>query len=143
MATLTPPVTFQLDRTGTPLGLPAHASDEALWTALCHRVVRRPADLREHVRRVSLCHRPSLTRCAGGALADLLHVLDGRGHALATRLHARVSGLLPAQERLALGRWACAGHLPDDAAEQALLSALPGRLLPAFAPPRLAPDDAP
>jgi len=134
---------FQLDHTATPLGLPGHASDEALWTALCHRVVRRPADLREHVRRVSLCHRPSLTHHAGGALADLLHVLDGRGHALATRLHARVSGTLPVHERLALDRWVRTGRLPDDAAERALLSALPGRLLPSFAPPRSVPDDAP
>ena len=118
---------FRLDAAG-PLALPAEASDEALWHALTHRVMRRPEHLAEHARRVRLCRRPALHGRAAGALADLLHVLDGRGQALGLRLLDDVGDVLPADERELLAAWLAGAAPTQDRAR-----ALSGRALPTLA----------
>ena len=124
---LAAPVAFRLDATG-PLSLPPDAPDEALWHALTHRVMRRPEHLAEHARRVRLCRRPALRGRAAGALADLLHVLDGRGQALAGRLLAGLGDALPDAERELLARWLAGEPPAEDRAR-----ALTGRALPTLA----------
>jgi|GEM_PF-3562090 len=131
--TLVPPVTFQLDRS-RPIELPLDAGDEALWNALCHRILRSPRALGEHARRLSLCRRAPMQRFAAGALADLLHELEGGGQALAQRQLSSVSRLIDERDRPILSRWATTGCPPHDAQELARLRALPGRRLPAFRP---------
>ena len=119
------PVAFALDAAG-PLVLPGGASDDALWHALTHRVMRRPDALGEHVRRLALCRRAARGRAAG-ALADLLHVLDGRGVPLAARMLANVAHeLTPAQGRL-LARWVAGEHPPPGTT-----GAWPGSVLPSL-----------
>ncbi len=124
--------TFLLDAAGT-VGLPAPMSDspagrradEALWHALSHRVMRRPDALSEHVRRLGLCRRPGLAVRTAGALADLLHVLDGRGDALALRMLAGAAPRLQPREHELLASW-IAGEVPPAASWQRL----PGSVLP-------------
>jgi len=137
--TIDVPVTFRLDRAPL-LRLPSRASDEALWNALSHRILRTPHALADHTRRIALCERESMGRHAAGALADLLHVLDGRGRSLAVRQLNRVSARLGQEQHRVLERWATTGRRPDDERDRTLLADLPGRRLPAFAPARPPPD---
>lgn len=118
---------FRLDAAGA-VALPADVPGEALWHALSHRVMRSPEALGEHVRRLVLCRRPALHRRAVGALADLLHVLNGRGGPLAARMLAGAAPVLRAPERDLLGAW-LAGDVPPAHVRRAL----PGSVLPTMA----------
>jgi len=57
-----------------------------LWQSLSYRIMRQSDDLLTHTRRIRLCQQPVLNDRLAGALADLEHVLDGRGLPLLQRL---------------------------------------------------------
>lgn len=59
-----------------------------LWHSLSYRILRKPADLLAHTRRIRLCTQPALQDRLAGALMDLDYVLGDRGYALRVRLQS-------------------------------------------------------
>lgn len=76
---------FQLDA-DSGLTVPAGISDYTAWHYLSHRILQKNNDLRNHTKRVCLCHKITLHVFLPGALHDLFVTLDGMGYELRTRV---------------------------------------------------------
>ena len=109
-----------------PIVLPTGLDVEDLWQALSYRILREPADLLAHARRIVACHDRQLASRLPGALDDLHRVADGRGRALRARLLVAVRG------RLSTADAAWFERALDDAA-LAPPEPFPGSVLPSMA----------
>lgn len=97
-----------------------------IWHSLSYRILRKPADLLAHTRRIRLCTQPALQDRLAGALMDLDHVLGDRGYALRVRLQT--------EAMLALGDnvgESASGNLTNNS-ELMHTSATKGRVLPSM-----------
>ncbi len=76
------------------LDIPQSIDDYEGWHYLSHRIVRNPADLLSHTRRVLHARRPSLNSYLPGALHDLFFTLGRAGFSLRSRLYSAVQSKL-------------------------------------------------
>ncbi|MCB1754473.1 MAG: hypothetical protein KDJ38_03060 [Gammaproteobacteria bacterium] len=68
------------------LSLPGEDSAFPAWEYLSYCIIRNPAHLLTHIRRILLCQRPELQHYIPGALHDLFLVLGNRGYPLRDRM---------------------------------------------------------